>query len=71
MNLRPPPKNPSIEDLERWCNELYEFLQLPTFEVIKFVPRSSSPMEEAGVTYYDSDDNKAKTHNNTAFQDLY
>lgn len=71
MDLRPPSNDATLEELREWCRELYEFLQYPAFEVIKFVPRSSAPTGEKGVSYYDSDDDKHKVHNGTAYQDTY
>jgi len=72
MNLRPPPETDDIKELKDWCDELYEFLKFPTFYQTKLVPRSDAPSEAvAGVKYYDSDDNKEKTHNGTDWQDNY
>jgi hypothetical protein len=71
MELRPPPATDNIEDLREWCLELYRFLERPSFESVKYVPRSSEPDTEKGVVYYDSDDDKLKAHNGTAFQDTY
>jgi len=73
MNLKPPPETDDIKKLVRWCiDELYPFLQFPAFYQLKLVPRSDAPdAAEAGVKYYDSDDDKEKTHNGTDWQDTY
>ena len=74
MNLRPPPATNNIVELRRWCDDVYKFLQFPHFEVIRFIPRSAAPTGDGaagGVLYYDSDDDKLKCHNDTAFQDTY
>lgn len=72
MNLRPPPDTDDIKVLRGWCNELYQFLQYPVFHQLKLYPRSDAPDDaSAGVKYYDSDDNKEKTHNGTDWQDTY
>ena len=55
MNLRPPPKNPTLADLEKYCNDLYEFLQKPDFELLKLNSRSSAPTGESGLIYFDGD----------------
>lgn len=71
MNLQPPPDTEDIEVLKKWCDELYEFLKFPHFHGFRLVPRASHSETEKGVFYYDSDDDKGKCHNGTAFQDLY
>ena len=82
MNLVPPPEVPQnmeddkavetwIREQSTWMEALYEFLKFPTFELLKFVPRSDEGPLEDGTAYYDSDDNKLKCHNGTAYQDTY
>lgn len=71
MNISPPPENATLIDLREWCNDLYRELQYPTFETIRFIPRSSAPDAIAGNTYYDSDDNKLKVRDNTSWQDTF
>jgi hypothetical protein len=71
MNLLPPPRNATISQLEKWCRDLFLFLQLPTFEIIKFTARSSAPNSETGITYFDSNDNIAKMYDGGHFQNLY
>lgn len=68
-NLNPPPDTP--EELVRWAYDLYQFLQSPCWETIKFVPRADAPTAEEGRVYLDSDDHKLKCHNGTDFQDAY
>lgn len=63
-----------VAETQQWMKELYEFLQFPHFEVVRFISRSAAPTEDgeaSGVVYYDSDDNKLKAHNGTDFQDTY
>jgi len=71
MNLSPPPITNEIEELRRWCEDLYEFLKNPAFHVIKLVPRSGAPDTEEGNVYYDSDDDKLKVRDSSAWQDTY
>ena len=35
MNLIPPPETEDIQELKRWCDELYEFLKHPVFQVME------------------------------------
>ena len=70
MNLRPPPPKDS-PDFDDWMMEAYEFLKYPHFHQIRLVPRSNASESEKGVLYMDDDDDKAKIHNGTSFQDLY
>ena len=58
MNLRPPPQTENIEDLRKWCEDLYEFLKFPHFHTIRFVPRASESDTSEGNLYYDSDTDK-------------
>jgi len=58
MNLNPPPQTDNIEDLRKWCQELYEFLKFPHFHMIRFVPRASLADISEKNLYYDSDTNK-------------
>jgi hypothetical protein len=74
MNIPAPPETGDIEDIREWLNELYKWIQFPHVNQIRFVPRSAAPTGDGaagGVTYYDSDDDKLKCHNDTAFQDTY
>lgn len=72
MNLGPPPKTDDIKKLREWCDELYRFLQFPTFHQLRMVERSDAPDDTStGVVYYDSDDDKLKCHNGTDWQDTY
>lgn len=73
MNLKPPPETDDLKVLVRWCvDELYPFLQYPVFHQMRLLGRSDAPSDtSAGVKYYDSDDNKEKTHNGTDWQDCY
>jgi len=36
MNLKPPPETEDIGELKGWCDELYEFLKHPVFQVAEF-----------------------------------
>lgn len=67
--LRPPPHNGSIEDLNAWAVELWNFLKYPHFHVIRFVPRSDRTSPNEGDVYYDSDDDKLKVRNGSASWD--
>ena len=58
MNLPPPPATDNIEDLRKWCEDLYEFLKNPRFHMISFVPRASLADTSEGNLYYDSDTDK-------------
>jgi hypothetical protein len=72
MNLRPPPEVADVQEIRKWCAELYRFLQYPAFQQIKLIPRSSAPTDTSeGVKYYDSDDHKEKTHDNSDWRDTY
>jgi len=71
MNLRPPDENATTEELLAWCKELYQFLQYPTFEVIRFVPRSGAADTVEGNVYYDSDDDKLKVRDASSWNDTY
>ena len=71
MNLRPPPEDATLEDLKEWCDELYEFLKFPFFHVINFVPRASCADLTEGNVYYDSDDDKLKVRDSSAWKDTY
>jgi len=72
LNLIPPPDTDDIKVLKEWCDDLYKFLQFPTFHQIKIIQRSDAPDEAiGGVIYYDSDDEKLKCHNDTDWQDTY
>ena len=35
MNLKPPPETEDIQDLKRWCDDLYEFLKHPVFHTME------------------------------------
>jgi len=71
MNLSPPPENGTLEELQDWCDELYQFLKYPTFHVFRMVPRSTAPDTVEGNVYYDSDDNKLKVRDDSTWQDTY
>lgn len=71
MNLPPPPLHATLEELREYCAQMHRFLQYPTFEVIRFVPRSTAPDTVEGNTYYDSDDDKVKTRDAATWQDHY
>ena len=71
MNLRPPPEKGSLEELQAWCDELYEYLKYPTFHVIRFVPRSAAPDTVEGNVYYDEDDDKLKVYDSDSWNDAY
>ena len=58
MNLQPPPITDDIEELRKWCEDLYEFLKFPHFHGINFVPRASMADTTEGNVYYDSDTDK-------------
>jgi hypothetical protein len=70
LNLRPPPSKDS-PDFDDWMQELYEFLKYPHFHQIRMVERSTASESQKGVFFLDSDDNIAKIHNGTDFQNLY
>ena len=83
MNLptppEPPPEDAEIQQLRDWVREyydwtllLYEFLKYPVFHILKLQPRSDAPSDAVeGVKYYDSDDDKEKTHNGVDWQNNY
>ena len=71
MNIPPPPLTDDLEELRKWCEDLYGFLKNPAFHVIKLVPRSGAPTAEEGNVYYDSDDDKLKVYNAVDWQDTY
>ena len=70
MNLRPPPPKDST-DFDAWMQECYRFLQYPHFHQIRLIGRETASESKEGVFYMDSDDHKAKIHDDTAFKDLY
>ena len=55
MNLRPPPQVKDLPDVSQWLNELFRFLEYPTFHIVRFVPRASCDDVSEGNLYYDSD----------------
>lgn len=71
MNLSPPPNHATTDQLLRWCNDLFKFLQYPTFELIKITSRSTAPTGETGLFYFSNVDNIAKTYNGTSYIDIY
>lgn len=71
MDLRPPPENATIEELQKWNRDLYRFLEFPTFELIRLIPRSTAPSGFTGLSYFDSIDNVVKIYNGTEYIDIY
>lgn len=71
MNLLPPPEDAGIDELRKWCNEVYEFLKFPFFHAINFVPRASCSDTTEGNVYYDSDDDKLKVRDSNSWNDTY
>ena len=70
MNLQTPPQTDDIEDLRRWCNDLYEFLKFPAFQGFRLVPRSSMADTSEGNVYYDSDTHTVNYRNAAAWRKL-
>ena len=64
MNLQPPPDQADLEQLRKWCNELYEFLKFPAFHVVRFVPRDEPADESQGNVYFDYSLNKLVVYTN-------
>jgi hypothetical protein len=72
MNLRPPPTTNNLAELRKWCEELYNFLLFPSFEVIRFLPRAAPTIADGtveGIVYQDDTGNVLKAHNGTGFTD--
>jgi hypothetical protein len=55
MNLSPPPSGVDTDEMLLWMKEVWEFLQNPVFQSVRFSPRTNSPDDEKGRMYYDSD----------------
>ena len=51
MNLNPPPPYASIEELTKWCNDLYEHIQFPIIRSC-FTATGTQANMVAGTTYY-------------------
>lgn len=60
MNLRPVPVTDDINELRRWCEELYRFLQYPVFHGLRLYPREEATKDEKGAMFYDSGDDLFK-----------
>jgi hypothetical protein len=71
MNLAPPPKDGTLEELQEWCDSLYEFLKYPAFHVLRFVPRADAPGAIEGNIYYDEDDEKLKVYDSDSWNNAY
>jgi|2_EtaG_2_1085320.scaffolds.fasta_scaffold07705_2 hypothetical protein len=70
MNLKPPLRFSSIEDLQPWLEDLYNHLKSIAVHTLKFVGRSAAPDSEAGKMYYDTDDNALLVYDGTAWRYL-
>jgi hypothetical protein len=68
--IRPPPRTEDIKELQRWCEELHEFMKYPSFEVIRFKPRSVAPATTEGNVYYDSDTDILMIRNASAWVEI-
>lgn len=63
MNLRPPPETEDVEELKRWCDDLYEFLKLPMFPagiygVEETITADGTALQIYGASKLDSTSNK-------------
>lgn len=54
MSLRPVPQTDDIEELRKWCEDLYRWLQYPVFHAIRLYPRTAGATDEKGGMFYDS-----------------
>lgn len=70
MDLRPPPENATIEELQKWNRDLYRFLEFPTFELLRLIPRSTAPSGFKGLSYFDESDSTIKIYNGTEYISL-
>lgn len=71
MDLRPPTNLRTPEDIQKWLNDLYEWLKYPRFHLINFVPMTDVDDPGEGDTFYDSDDDTVKTYNGSTWDDHY
>lgn len=67
MQLPPPRRFESLDEVYAYIVDLYHFLQHPAFQSVRLIPQSDPPSEvgdgltySKGEVYYDSDDDKFK-----------
>lgn len=63
MNLKPPPQTENVEELKRWCDELYDFLKYPMFPVgiygiVETITDDGATLKSYGASRLDSTSNK-------------